>query len=82
MILPTLFLLIVLHSPDGREIDVSIDEITSLQCKLPNIRNQLFAEGVNAVINTTDGKHVSVRETCEEIKAQVEAKQRNQQPTR
>lgn len=75
MILPTLFLLIVLHSPDGREIDVSIDEITSLQCKIPGGSNKLFVEGVNAVINLTDGKTVNVRETCAEIRNIITTKQ-------
>jgi len=60
--------LIMLHGPDGREIDVSADEITSVTCKMPNKENKLFAEGVNAVINTTDGKYVSVRETCSEVR--------------
>lgn len=76
MILPTLFLLIVLHSPDGREIDVSVDEITSLQCRLSGVKNSLMAEGVNAIINMTDGKFISVRETCEQIKHQIEEKQK------
>lgn len=74
MILPLAFLLIVLHGPDGREIDVSVDEITSLQCRLPNAKNQLMSDGVNAIINTTDGKYLAVRETCQEIKDQIERK--------
>jgi hypothetical protein len=69
------FLLIVLHGPDGREIDVSINEITSLQCKIPGAKNQLFTEGVNAVINMTDGKYVSVKETCAEIRDRILEKQ-------
>ena len=70
------FLLIVLHSPDGREIDISVDEITSLQCKMPNRESKLFAEGVNAVINLTDGKFVSVRESCPEIRELIERKEK------
>lgn len=65
---PMLFILIVLHGPDGREIDVSVDEITSLQCKLPNVQNKLYVEGVNAIVSLTDGKNISVRESCEEIR--------------
>lgn len=79
VILPLAFLLIVLHSPDGREIDVSVDEITSLQCRLPGARNSLMSEGVNAVINLTDGKYVSVRESCVEIRELIEkGQQRNE----
>lgn len=72
------FLLIALHSPDGREIDVSLDEITSLQCKIPNVENRLFAEGVNSVVNLTDGKYVSVKETCAQIRDQIERVQEEQ----
>ena len=57
-----------LHGPDGREIDISVSEITSLQCKIPNVENRLFAEGVNALVFTTDGKYISVSETCNEIR--------------
>lgn len=66
--------LILLHAPDGREIDVNAEEITSLHCKLPNVENRLFADGVNAVINLTDGKHVSVKETCSEIREKLREK--------
>lgn len=62
------FGLITLHGPDGREIDVAPSEITSLHCKLPNVENRLFADGVNAVIHLTDGKNVGVKETCGEIR--------------
>lgn len=67
--------LILLHGPDGREIDVSSDEITSLHCKLPGSANKMFADGVNAVINTTDGKYVSVRETCGEVRDAIQRAQ-------
>lgn len=69
--LRVLFLLIVLHGPDGREVDVSVDEITSLQCKIPGTENKLFVEGVNAIVNLTDGKYVSVIETCLEIRDMI-----------
>lgn len=71
----TIFVLIILHSPDGREVDVSIDEITSLQCRLPGGKNSLMADGVNAVINMTDGRYVSVRETCQQIRDIIQTKQ-------
>lgn len=76
MILPLAFLLLVLHGPDGREIDVAVDEITSMHCKMPNVENRLFAPGVNSVIGLTDGKNVSVRETCSEIRDLITEKRR------
>lgn len=69
-------ILLMLHGPDGREIDVSVDEITSLHCKLPEVPNKLFAEGVNTIINLTDGKYVSVSEPCIEVRARIEEAQR------
>lgn len=63
------FILIQLHAPDGREIDVSADEITAVHCKIPGVENRNFADGVNAIISTTDGKNISVRETCTEVRA-------------
>lgn len=74
MILPTIFLLIVLHGPDGREIDISVDEITSVQCRMPGVKNSLMVEGVNSVINLTDGKYVSVKETCQQVRDMVQEK--------
>lgn len=70
------FAMIVLHAPDGREIDISIDEITAIHCKVPNKQNALFAAGVNAVISTTDGKNVSVAETCMQIREALKETQK------
>ena len=71
---PIVFVLIVLHGPDGREIDIAVDEITSIHCKVPGVSNKLFHEGVNAVISLTDGKNISVRETCTEVRDLIEGK--------
>lgn len=64
-------ILISLHGPDGREIDVSVDEITSLQCKMPGVENKLFDNDVNAIVNLTDGKFVGVTETCSDIRGMI-----------
>ena len=71
-----LFILIVLHGPDGREVDVSVDEITSMNCRVPGAKNQLMADGVNSVINLTDGRFVSVKESCQEIRDIIEERRR------
>lgn len=63
-----IFALVVLHAPDGREINVAVDQITSVHCKIPNVENKLFTEGINAIVNLTDGKYVSVVETCADIR--------------
>lgn len=64
--------LITLHGPDGREIVVSVDEVTSMHCKMPGTENKLFVEGVNTVVHLTDGKGVNVSETCTEVKKIME----------
>lgn len=68
MDLAVVFAMVILHSPDGREIDVAVDQITSIHCKIPNVENQLFAQGINAIVNLSDGKHVSVVESCNDIR--------------
>jgi hypothetical protein len=64
--------LIALHGPDGHSIAVNLQEVTSVHCRLAGHASGLFVEGVNAIINMSDGKFVSVRETCEELKIIVE----------
>ena len=72
---PIVFVLLVLHGPDGREIDIAVDEITSMHCKMPNADSKLFVEGTNTVISMTDGKNLSVKETCTEVRDQIEERQ-------
>ena len=63
---------IVLHAPDGREIDVAVEGITSLRCRLEGVKNEYFADDVNTLINMSDGKHISVTETCLEVRRMIE----------
>jgi hypothetical protein len=60
--------LIALHGPDGHDITVNMEEITSVHCRYQGSKSGSFAPGANAIINMTDGKFVSIRETCEELK--------------
>lgn len=62
------FIMIQLHGVDGREIDISVDEITSIHCKVQGKENKQFTDGVNAIVSTTDGKLQSVVETCQQIR--------------
>jgi hypothetical protein len=67
---PVLFELMVLHNPDGREIDINPAEITSLrEAKPDNASDKEFAPGVRCMINLSDGKYVAVIETCQDIRA-------------
>jgi hypothetical protein len=60
-----LVMLIELHAVDGSLIEVNPQTIASLRGRSPNDGH--FAKGVNCLINTTDGLHLSVRETCSQI---------------
>jgi len=64
-------LLITLHGLDGRVIYVSVNEITSLQGRIPGKSNAQFVDGVNCLIYLTDGKNVSVVETCGEVYEEI-----------
>ena len=63
---------IVLHAPDGREIDVAVEGITSLRCRLEGVKNEYFDNDVNTLINMADGKHISVKENCNEVRRMIE----------
>jgi hypothetical protein len=67
-----LALLIVLHTLDGREIDVVASQITSMrEAKSDSADNKDFTKGVRCMINTSDGKFVSVMETCATVRQRI-----------
>jgi len=55
--------LIVFHAPDGHEIYVNPAEITVLHQRLAPGESR-FTEKASCLINTSDGKFVTVIETC------------------
>jgi hypothetical protein len=60
--------LIVLHAVDGRPVTINPSHVTSLQQAKPGEANRSFVEGVHCMVNLTDGKFISTRETCETIR--------------
>ena len=64
--------LIVLHSATGVQIDINPNEITNL--RRPEPSNPNFTPEVKCMINLTDGKFVTVRETCEEVRRAIDPK--------
>jgi hypothetical protein len=63
---PTLLpVMIVLHSAGGIAIDVNTDQITHLRNPEPS--NPSFTRDVKCMINMTDGKFVTVIESCREV---------------
>jgi len=65
--------LIVLHSATGVQIDINPNEITNL--RRPEPGNPSFTPDVKCMINLTDGKFVTVRETCEEVRRAIDPQQ-------
>lgn len=63
--------LLILTGPDGRAVIVNSEHITSMHAAKPDEPNQLMVEGVRCLINMSDGKFVSVVQTCDEVKKRV-----------
>jgi ketosteroid isomerase-like protein len=61
----TLFLV---NTLDGRMIYVNPEQVISIA---PPKDNDVFAEGVRCVISLADGKFVSAREHCDEVRARM-----------
>ena len=72
-----LLVVVVLSSLTGHEVDVTVEHIVSMRATDPDKGNKLLAEGVGCMINTSDGKYISVVQTCEEVRKRIaEAKGR------
>jgi hypothetical protein len=66
------YLLIILHSIQGHEVTISPDQVTNLRASRPDKPNTLFTEQARCVVSLTDGKFVTVKETCAEIRLLIE----------
>jgi len=61
--------LVVLHTVDGREITVNPAQITTMrEAHDASDPNRAFTKQVRCMINTADGKFVTVVEECEAIR--------------
>ena len=58
--------LVLLHSPDGRQIIVNPDSVTSM------FKPVQMNKDTNCVINLADGKFVSVIESCDQVRKTIE----------
>jgi hypothetical protein len=76
-----LTVLVVLHTLDGREIDINPAQVTSMrEARDDNADNKAFTDGVRCMINTTDGKFVTVIEECRAVRRKLESAQQNGGP--
>ena len=62
--------LVVLHGVDGREVSVNPQLVTSLHADKG--ANKLVADHVHCLVRMSDGKFISVIETCETVKRLLE----------
>ena len=66
--------MIILHSGAGTPIDLNADSITNMRNPEPGNRN--FSDNVKCQINMTDGKFITVKETCEEVRRVMDAQKK------
>jgi hypothetical protein len=64
-------LLVIFHTPDGHEVAVNPKLVTNI-IAAKGEPNKLFASGVKCLINLADGKFITVAESCERVKRQLE----------
>jgi hypothetical protein len=72
-----LVVLIVLHTLDGREIDINPALVTHMrEAREDDAEGKAFTNGVRCMINLADGKFVSVVEECPTVRRLIEENQR------
>jgi len=64
--------LVIFHTPDGHEVAINPYHVTNIIAARDE-KNKLFADSVKCLINLADGKFVTVAESCEKVKASLEA---------
>ena len=65
-----MLVMIILHSGSGTPLDLNAETITNL--RNPEPHNNAFAKGVHCQVNMVDGKYVTVKETCAEVRRLME----------
>ncbi len=66
-----MLVMIVLHSGSGTSLDLNTDAITNLRNPEPG-NTHLFSPNVKCQVNMLDGKYVTVKETCAEVRRLME----------
>jgi hypothetical protein len=66
-----MLVLIILHSGSGTPLELNPSMVTHLRNPEPG--NGAFSPGVKCQINMADGKFVTVKETCAEVRKLMEA---------
>jgi hypothetical protein len=65
-----MLVMVILHSGAGTPIDLNTEKITNMRSPEPGNKN--FSDTVKCQVNMVDGKFVTVRETCAEVRKLME----------
>ena len=65
--------MVVLHQIDGRTVTVNPAQVTALYPSPPSGQNKLITKEAHCAVWLADGKFLSVTETCDQVKAMLEA---------
>lgn len=71
--------LVLLHAPDGRAILINPAAVTSMHAAIEGKTNEHVTEEVRCIINTSDGKFVSVIEGCDRVHELIRQREGEQQ---
>jgi hypothetical protein len=66
------FGLVLLHSAGGHDIYLNPKTVTTMRAATPGKPNKLITDDAKCVLNTSDGKFISVVETCDEARKMME----------
>jgi hypothetical protein len=70
-----LVVFVALHGPEGGQIKVNPDQVTSLRHGPPD-KQGIFTDAATCLINLADGKFVTVTEDCETVRQLLEQAKR------
>lgn len=59
--------LVLLHAPGGRQIHVNPDLVVSMRTAVEGEPNVALTDEVKCMLNTNDGKFISVVERCDMV---------------
>jgi hypothetical protein len=73
----SLYVLIMLHSPDGVALQISPDHVTTLTSERPNKEQRLYTKGAKCLISLTDGQKLAVIEDCDTVRRLLDDSRQN-----
>ena len=68
---------LILHTPGNHEVFVSVDDIVSMREGEGGDKNKAFTGEARCMLNTNDGKFISVMETCQTVRDMIKQELKN-----